>query len=148
MDTARLVPTLRDAVLRAAPQGEVKYGRQPLSLRIVSSPRAPFAVAYLRRISASERAWYFCGSCDHDAPPRVISKLLSPRSMAAALATVHGRNSAATSSFRSDIRVGASADHVSNGPSDLGETMRCTHSITLGDDARMIAPGVGSVAAS
>jgi len=26
--------------------------------------------------------------------------------------------------------------------------MRWTHSITLGDDARMIAPGVGSVAAS
>ena len=68
--------------------------------------------------------------------------------MAAALATVHGRNSAPTSSFRSGIRVGASADHVSNGPSALGETMRCTQAITLGDEARMMAPGVGSVAAS
>src|SRR5260370_24361897 len=109
MDTARLVPTLRDAVLRTATQGEVKYGRQPVSLRIVSSPGAPFAATYLRRISASERAWSFCGSCDHGAPPKVVSKLFSPRSMAIALATVHGRNSAPTSSFRSRITVRARA---------------------------------------
>ena len=111
-------------------------------------PGASFAAAYLRRISASERAWYFCGSCDHAAPPSVIAKLLSPRPIAAALAADHGRNSAPTSSLSSGIRVGASAASVSNGPSSLGETMRCTQAITLGADARMIAPGVGSVAAS
>jgi cytochrome c len=33
-----------------------KKGRQPLSLRIFSNPGAAFAAAYLRRISASERA--------------------------------------------------------------------------------------------
>ncbi len=80
--------------------------------------------------------------------PSTISKLLSPAAIAAALATDQGRKKPATSSSSSDIRVGARAGQGSKGPSAFGETMRSIHAITLGDEARMIAPGVGSVAAS
>ena len=102
----------------------------------------------MRRSSASERAWYFCGSWVQVVLPSRVSKRLSPRPMAAALATDQGRNSAPTSSFRSGIRVDASAGQVSNDPSFFGASMRCTQAITSGAAARMIAPGIGSVAAS
>ena len=40
------------------------------------------------------------------------------------------------------------AAQASNAPSFFGVSMRCTQAITFGASARMIAPGVGSVAAS
>src|SRR4029450_6591835 len=94
-----------DDMLRCAQDD--RYRRQPLSVRIASRPGAPLVAAYLRRISASERAWYFCGSCDHAAPASDVSKLFWPAAMAAALAVDHGRNRPATSSFRTGIKVGA-----------------------------------------
>ena len=75
-------------------------------------------------------------------------KLLSPRAIAAAFAADQGRKSAPTSRERSGVSVGARSASVSKSPSVLGESMRWVQAITFGAEARMIAPGVGSVAAS
>src|SRR5687768_15853921 len=114
----------------------------------MSSRPAFLAAAYLARISCKERAWYFCGSWLHSAPAKLVVKVLSPLAIASALAADHGRNSRPISSVSKGIRPAASDDQPSNGPSALGDTIRCTHAITFGADARMIPPGVGSVAAS
>jgi uncharacterized membrane protein YfcA len=89
-----LVAGLKLKTFAACGKDQASQRRQPAVARISSRPAVPLAAVYLRRISASERAWYFCGSCDQDLPPSMTSKLLSPLSMAAELAADQGRKRA------------------------------------------------------